>query len=186
MSSSFNEPTSVNCLKWVSKWHKIVPISPPLCVLCEIRRTPLDFWGIKLVYFHCAEGYLVSCAFYFSLQQWFHWDQFVHITTTPFFQKLGFAVTTVSLSKDFHLQVLTYTEFWPVKPVPCEFFWECNQHKWHTVWCNGKEFAEKHPLFTHFMYNWALKSCFLLLSLSKWKLCCALRIVLKDVVLLFK
>lgn len=49
----------------------------------------------------------MSCAFYFSLQQWFHRDQFVHIMTMSLFRKLGFAVTAVMLGKDFHFQVLT-------------------------------------------------------------------------------
>lgn len=42
VSPSFNEPTSVNFLKWVSKWHKIGPISSLLCVIydhSEIRHT---------------------------------------------------------------------------------------------------------------------------------------------------
>lgn len=92
VSSSFNDPTSVNCFKWVSKWHKIAAVLPPLCVFSGhfgIRHTwahpPLSFWGIKLVYFQRAEAYLASIAFFFSLQQWFHWDQFVHITSLPFF-----------------------------------------------------------------------------------------------------
>lgn len=121
----------------------------PFHLLChfEIRHTlklnsPPSLWGFKPIYFQCVERFLASFAFFFSfsLQQWFHWDQFAHITSVPlfffFYKKCSFALTAVWLGKVFHLWVLTlqnlfYTGFphpatspsWTAKSEPCEFVW---------------------------------------------------------------
>lgn len=135
--------------------------------------SPLSLSGIKPIYFQWEEGYLLCFASFFSLQQWFQWDQFVHITSVPTFLVMQFccdgSVAGQSFSPPgantpelilFWVSTSCHKSLMDCKAWALRDFLGSSLHRWQTVWCNGEGFAQKHHMFIQCMYCWALKSQF--------------------------